>query len=185
MIQVGGVTYVLDDPLTLATLAAVGFALLMLMLQVTGSAGVAGVLAVAGVVCCACGIAGDMMQDLKVGHILGGTPWKMQVGDLVIAEDAGLVGGVRCLERDHAALAPQPLQGRFLVIHQGHHDFAIRGVVTSLDDHRIAIIDARLNHRIALHAEHERVRRVAHHVFRKLVMGLSIARTERPPFEAS
>jgi putative OPT family oligopeptide transporter len=24
-----------------------------------------------------------MLQDLKVGHILGGTPWKMQVGDLV------------------------------------------------------------------------------------------------------
>lgn len=23
-----------------------------------------------------------MLQDLKVGHILGGTPWKMQVGDL-------------------------------------------------------------------------------------------------------
>ncbi|MCX8009629.1 MAG: OPT/YSL family transporter, partial [Ignavibacteria bacterium] len=27
-------------------------------------------------------VAGEMLQDLKVGHILGGTPWKMQVGDL-------------------------------------------------------------------------------------------------------
>jgi len=24
-----------------------------------------------------------MLQDLKVGHILGGTPWKMQIGDLL------------------------------------------------------------------------------------------------------
>ena len=24
-----------------------------------------------------------MLQDLKVGHILGGTPWKMQVGDII------------------------------------------------------------------------------------------------------
>jgi putative OPT family oligopeptide transporter len=44
---------------------------------------VAAVLGVAGVVCCAAGIAGDMMQDLKVGHILGGTPWRMQVGELI------------------------------------------------------------------------------------------------------
>ncbi len=41
------------------------------------------VLGVAGVVCCAAGIAGDMMQDLKVGHILGGTPWRMQVGEII------------------------------------------------------------------------------------------------------
>jgi putative OPT family oligopeptide transporter len=38
---------------------------------------------VAGVICCAAGIAGDMTQDLKVGHILGGTPWRMQVGEII------------------------------------------------------------------------------------------------------
>jgi len=38
---------------------------------------------VAGVVCVAAAVAGEMLQDLKVGHILGGTPWKMQVGDLI------------------------------------------------------------------------------------------------------
>ncbi len=52
-------------------------------LGVTDIRGVAGVLGVAGVVCCAAAIAGDMMQDLKVGHILGGTPWKMEIGELV------------------------------------------------------------------------------------------------------
>ena len=55
----------------------------MVLLGVTDVRGVAGVLGVAGVVCCAAGIAGDMMQDLKVGHILGGTPWRMQVGEII------------------------------------------------------------------------------------------------------
>jgi len=44
--------------------------------------GVAAVLGVAAVICVAAAVAGEMLQDLKVGHILGGTPWKMQVGDL-------------------------------------------------------------------------------------------------------
>jgi len=32
-----------------------------------------------------------MMQDLKVGHILGGTPWRMQIGELVGVVFAALV----------------------------------------------------------------------------------------------
>jgi len=67
--------------LTLSTLILA--ALLMVMLEVSGGAGIAGVLAVSGVVCCSCGIAGDMMQDLKVGHVLGGTPWRMEVGEII------------------------------------------------------------------------------------------------------
>jgi len=67
--------------LTLSTLLIA--AVLMVMIGVTGDAGIMGVLGVAGVVCCAAGIAGDMMQDLKVGHILGGTPWKMEVAELL------------------------------------------------------------------------------------------------------
>ena len=54
-------------------------------------AAVAAVLGVASVICCSCGVAGDMMQDLKVGHILGGTPWKMQVGKLIGVVVAGAV----------------------------------------------------------------------------------------------
>jgi putative OPT family oligopeptide transporter len=67
--------------LTLSTLILA--ALLMVMLNISGGAGIAGVLAVSGVVCCSCGIAGDMMQDLKVGHVLGGTPWRMEVGEII------------------------------------------------------------------------------------------------------
>ena len=75
--------------LTLSTLIIA--ALLMVMLNVSGAAGVAGVLAVSGVVCCACGIAGDMMQDLKVGHVLGGTPWRMEVGEIIGVVPAALI----------------------------------------------------------------------------------------------
>jgi len=66
--------------LTISTLIIA--ALLMVMLGVSGMPGVAAVLGVAAVICVAAAVAGEMLQDLKVGHILGGTPWKMQVGDL-------------------------------------------------------------------------------------------------------
>jgi len=49
------------------------------------------VLGVAAVVCVSSAVAGEMLQDLKAGHILGGTPWRMQVGDLVGVLLAGLV----------------------------------------------------------------------------------------------
>jgi len=66
--------------LTLSTLLVA--AILMVVLGMKGNPGVAAVLGVAAVVCVAAAVAGEMLQDLKVGHILGGTPWKMQVGDL-------------------------------------------------------------------------------------------------------
>jgi putative OPT family oligopeptide transporter len=67
--------------LTLSTLLMA--ALLMVALGQTGQAGVAAVIGVAAVVCVSSAVAGEMLQDLKVGHILGGTPWKMEVGDLI------------------------------------------------------------------------------------------------------
>jgi len=73
-----------NNPISGLTLSALLISsLLMVLIGVTDTHGVAAVLGVAGVVCCAAGIAGDMMQDLKVGHLLGGTPWKMQLGELI------------------------------------------------------------------------------------------------------
>lgn len=66
-------------------------ALLMVIIGLTGDAGVAATLAVAAVVACSVGVAGDMMQDWKVGHILGGTPWKMQIGGIIGVIAAALV----------------------------------------------------------------------------------------------
>ncbi|HEX9252637.1 MAG TPA: OPT/YSL family transporter, partial [Ignavibacteriaceae bacterium] len=67
--------------LTLSTLVVA--AILMVALGMKGMQGVAAVLGVAAVVCVAAAVAGEMLQDLKAGHILGGTPWKMQLGDLI------------------------------------------------------------------------------------------------------
>jgi len=67
--------------LTISTLIIA--ALLMVALGVSGMPGVAAVLGVAAVACVTAAVAGEMLQDLKVGHILGGTPWKMQLGDMV------------------------------------------------------------------------------------------------------
>jgi putative OPT family oligopeptide transporter len=66
--------------LTLCTLVV--SALLMVALGVAGISGVAAVLGVAAVICVSAAVAGEMLQDLKVGHILGGTPSKMQIGDI-------------------------------------------------------------------------------------------------------
>ncbi len=75
--------------LTLATLIVA--ALTMVIIGLSGTQGVAAVLGVASVVCVSSAVAGEMLQDLKVGHILGGTPWKMQVGDLIGVVIAGAV----------------------------------------------------------------------------------------------
>jgi putative OPT family oligopeptide transporter len=56
---------------------------MMVLMGQTGDEGIKAVLGVAAVVCCVAGVAGDMIQDWKVGHILGGTPWKMQLGGLI------------------------------------------------------------------------------------------------------
>jgi putative OPT family oligopeptide transporter len=73
-----------NNPISGLTLATVIVAaLLMVSLGVSGMSGVAAVLGVAAVVCVSSAVAGEMLQDLKVGHILGGTPRLMQLGDFL------------------------------------------------------------------------------------------------------
>lgn len=67
--------------LTIATLVIA--ALVMISFGVTGLAGIAAVLGVAAVVCCVACLAGDMIQDLKIGQLLGGTPWKMELAEIL------------------------------------------------------------------------------------------------------
>ena len=73
-----------NNPISGLTLTAlVVTALIMVLLGSQGHEGVAATLGVAAIVCVSAAVAGEMLQDLKAGHILGGTPWKMQVGDLI------------------------------------------------------------------------------------------------------
>ncbi len=75
--------------LTLSTLLIA--ALLMVALGVSGSSGVAAVLGVAAVVCVSSAVAGELLQDFKVGYILGGTPKLIQTAELIAVVVASLV----------------------------------------------------------------------------------------------
>ena len=72
-----------NNPMSGLTLTALVItALVMVALGVKGKEGIAAVLGVAAIVCVSSGVAGEMLQDLKAGHLLGGTPWRMQVGNI-------------------------------------------------------------------------------------------------------
>ena len=108
--------------LTLCTLVVA--ALLMVALGVSGVGGVAAVLGVAAVVCVSSAVAGEMLQDLKVGHILGGTPSKMQIGDLFGIAVSGLVLFFPLMILDKAyhfgtAALPAPQAGLMAMLAQG------------------------------------------------------------------
>jgi putative OPT family oligopeptide transporter len=73
-----------NQPVSGLTLSALILAaLLMVSFGVTGLAGVGAVLGVAAVVCCAICVSGSLIQDLKVGHMLGGTPKKMEIAEII------------------------------------------------------------------------------------------------------
>ena len=97
--------------LTLATTVVAG--LVMVLVGVSGQDGVAAVLGVAAVVCVSSAVAGEMLQDLKAGHILGGTPWKMQAGDLIGVLLAGAVMFFPLYVLHNSDLAANPATGGF------------------------------------------------------------------------
>ena len=73
-----------NQPVSGLTLAALVIAALMMVaIGVKGLGGVAAVLGVASVVCCACCVSGSLIQDLKAGYLLGGTPWKMEIVEVL------------------------------------------------------------------------------------------------------
>jgi putative OPT family oligopeptide transporter len=108
--------------LTLCTLVV--SALLMVALGVKGPSGVAAVLGVAAVVCVSSAVAGEMLQDLKVGHILGGTPSRMQIGDLfgIVVASLVLFFPLMMLSRVNpfgSAALPAPQAGLMAMLAQG------------------------------------------------------------------
>ncbi|HET9480621.1 MAG TPA: oligopeptide transporter, OPT family, partial [Candidatus Polarisedimenticolia bacterium] len=75
----------------LALSALILSAVLLVGVGVHGPGGVMAVLAVATIVCCAASIGGDIIQDLKVGYILGATPWAMQLAEIIAVVLASFV----------------------------------------------------------------------------------------------
>lgn len=61
----------------------------------TGASGMTGAIAIGSVICIVAAIAGDTSQDLKTGYILGATPRKQQIGELIgVCSAAVAIGGV-------------------------------------------------------------------------------------------
>ena len=77
--------------MTIATILTISLILLLLLgsqidfvVDTTkATAAAAAAILVGGVVCCAAAIAGDNMQDLKAGQLVGATPYKQQIMQIV------------------------------------------------------------------------------------------------------
>jgi putative OPT family oligopeptide transporter len=82
-----------NNPISGVTIATVTVsALLLLVLMGADNVnGPAAAIIIGSVVCCAAAIAGDNMQDLKAGYILGATPWRQQVMQMVGTVSSALV----------------------------------------------------------------------------------------------
>lgn len=70
-----------NSPVSGITICTILFAALVLTLMMgrTASSGPVATIMIGAVVCCAASIAGDNLQDLKAGHMIGASPWRQQV----------------------------------------------------------------------------------------------------------
>ena len=96
-----------------------------LLLKATGTTGVKGMtgaIAIGGIICVIAAIAGDCSQDLKTGFIVGATPKKQQIGEMIgVVVSAAAIGFVLQLldnawgYRSEAIPAPQATMMKMLV----------------------------------------------------------------------
>lgn len=84
-----------NNPISGVTISTVLVSALMLVLMMGRAAegGPVAAVVIGAVVCCAAAIAGDVMQDLKCGRMVGTTPWKQQVMEMLGTVAAALIIG--------------------------------------------------------------------------------------------
>jgi putative OPT family oligopeptide transporter len=81
-----------NNPVSGITIATIlGTSLLLLWLTGATQNAAAAAILIGAVVCCAAAIAGDNMQDLKAGYLLGATPWKQQLMQAIGVISATLI----------------------------------------------------------------------------------------------
>ena len=103
-----------NNPISGVTITTIVFSAFFLMLLIGKGApiGPAAAIIIGAVVCCAASIAGDNLQDLKTGYIVGATPWKQQVmlaiGTLT---GAAVIAPVLTLLQQAYGFAGQPVPG--------------------------------------------------------------------------
>ena len=82
-----------NNPISGVTIATILFSslLLLALLGADNVVGPAAAIFIGAVVACAAAIGGDNLQDLKAGYIVGATPWKQQVMQMVGVISAALI----------------------------------------------------------------------------------------------
>jgi len=89
---IAGIVGSSNNPLSGVTIIVILFtSILLYILGARGPTGMAAVIGVGAVVACAASIAGDNLQDLKSGYLLGSTPWRLQVSLIIGVFAAALV----------------------------------------------------------------------------------------------
>ena len=79
--------------MTIATLLVT--AMILKAIGQVGQAGMTAAIAIGSVICITAAIAGDTSQDLKTGYIVGATPWRQQIGELIgVIASAIAIGGI-------------------------------------------------------------------------------------------
>jgi putative OPT family oligopeptide transporter len=110
-----GLVGVSNQPLSGLTLGALILAaLLMVTIGATGAPGIAAVLGVAAVVSISASVSGSLIQDLKAGHLLGGTPWKMELVEMLAVALLSLFLMAPIITLHEANLATGGIGGRAL-----------------------------------------------------------------------
>ena len=84
-----------NNPVSGMAIATLLIATLILKVTgMTGAKGMASAIAIGSIICIVSAIAGDTSQDLKTGYILGATPRKQQIGEVIgVAASALAIGG--------------------------------------------------------------------------------------------
>ena len=96
---IAGVVGSSNNPISGVTVATLLFAAIIVAALDSWGFGVdiqtnmAATIAIAAVVCCSAAIAGDVMQDLKTGQLLGSTPRNLQIGEFIGVICAAIVIG--------------------------------------------------------------------------------------------
>ena len=101
--RVVGVVGSSSNPISGMTIAAL--LLTTIILKATGMNGKTGMisaLCIGAVICTASAIAGDTSQDLKTGYLVGATPWKQQLGELIGVVAAAISVGFIMIALDKA-----------------------------------------------------------------------------------
>ena len=90
--------------MTIATLLGVSVVFLLVMKynpdSFTQGKAMIAALSVGAVVAMAIGVAGDTSQDLKTGFLVGATPWKQQIGELIGVATSACVIGITIMTLD-------------------------------------------------------------------------------------